>query len=529
MLTALAVLVPAGVLAVLQYRTLVSLQSETPIAIRESLRQTIRAYARSLEERITKISYDSLARLRRLDYDGQSQDELLAGLKEVLSDSPALDQISVAHLCECPSRFAAVVTAGGARIDAGEKAGDWPLGRYLARARPTLPSERASNRLAFLHVEIEREPDFAGLYVFQRSGELISCVRISRKSLLRLVDEVAERRTEDSESGELSAEFHLVHETGGAPINPGSPSSGYELHEPLGEPLTGWALGAIYRGRSISEITRESLRYNLALMAAVLMALVFGVVLSLRAVARQAKLAELKSAFVSNVSHEMRTPLALISLYSETLEMGRVDDAEKVREYQGVIHRESRRLTQMINNVLDFSRIESGRKEYVMEPCEVEEVLRETLADYREPIVAAGFELSLEIAEGLPRVQADRAALSQAILNLVDNAVKYSPDEKKIAVRAYQRQKQVAIEVEDRGAGIPASEQRRIFDTFHRAGDPLTSATRGSGLGLALAKNMAEAHGGRIEVESEAGRGSRFTIVLPAARPSPVPGPREAA
>lgn len=347
-----------------------------------------------------------------------------------------------------------------------------------------------------------------------------------------MVDEVTQRsievrgdggeRTDDGEPVTGAPEFHLVHETSGVPINARSPHFGYELREALGEPITGWALAAFYPDRSLSEMTRESLRYNLALMTAVLLTLFLGVALSLGAVARQAKLAEMKSTFVSNVSHEMRTPLALISLYSETLEMGRLDDPEKVREYHSTIRRESKRLDQMVNNVLDFSRIESGRRDYRLLACDVNELLEEIVAGYRRPITAAGFELEVQIEDDLPPIQADRDALSQAILNLLDNAVKYSPEEKFIALRASRRGSEVAIEMEDRGIGIAPGDQSKVFEKFHRAGNPLTPTTRGSGLGLALAKHAVEAHGGRIRLRSAVGQGSCFTILLPVAQTEPV-------
>ncbi|MDA1316057.1 MAG: HAMP domain-containing sensor histidine kinase, partial [Acidobacteria bacterium] len=165
----------------------------------------------------------------------------------------------------------------------------------------------------------------------------------------------------------------------------------------------------------------------------------------------------------------------------------------------------------------DFSRIESGHRDYQPIRCSVKDIMQNVLADYREPVAAAGFDLEVEIEDNLPPILADQNAISQAILNLLDNAVKYSPDEKFIAVRVSRRETGIAIEVEDRGIGIPPSEQSRIFEKFHRVGNPLTPVTRGSGLGLALAKHTVEAHSDRIDVNSKVGQGSRFTIVLPIA------------
>ena len=519
---AAAVLVPAVVLAVLQYRVLISLESETQITVRESSRQTIRAYDGSIDESIYKMSGAALKELLHENVNSHRPEPLLSALRDVLGRHSSVDQVSIARLCECADRFAVMVSRETTSFETGAAADDWPWQRFLARARPSL-IRRNDRRVAFLHIEIEREPEFAGLYAFQRSGDVIASLRIPRDVLLDLVRDVSRRQLEPGDEPRGAPEFHLVHETSGAPINPDSPRDGYEMREALGEPLTGWALAAFYRGRSISEITRESLQYNLVLMAVVLATLVFGVVISLSAVARQTRLAQMKASFVSNVSHEMRTPLALITLYSETLEMERFDDAEKIREYQGIIHRESKRLTQMVNNVLDFSRIESGKRDYRFTECSIKDVLHDVLATYREPIIAAGFQLEVDIDEDLPLIRADQNALAQAILNLLDNAVKYSADEKSVAIRVSRRQGSVAIAVEDRGAGIPPSEQTRIFQTFHRVGHPLTSVTRGSGLGLTLAKHTVEAHGGRIELESEVGRGSCFTILLPIAGREPEP------
>src|SRR5262249_16377679 len=147
------------------------------------------------------------------------------------------------------------------------------------------------------------------------------------------------------------------------------------------------------------------------------------------------RLAQAKSDFVSNVSHELKTPLALIRLFSESLELGRVRSPEKIGHYQKVISNESRRLTQLINNILDFSNIEAGRKEYNFIECDIAEIVEEILAGYKYHLSNLGFELSVDVEYGLPRISIDPDAISQALLNLLDNAVKYSNDVKKISVR----------------------------------------------------------------------------------------------
>jgi len=522
-IAALAVLIPAAALAALQLRALVTLERETRAAVRESLRQTIRAYEDSMTESVYRISLQMFEEIAEIDPRPDRLDSSVSRLRDMLEDIAEVDQIAVARLCECPERFELVVSREEDWLSVGDGRSSWPFG--LLRSRAQVP-RRGPDRVSFAQIEdLDGPEDFElsrGVYAFMRLERHTISLRISRRVLLNMARETI--RSSDRESRPIGApQFILVRADEGTPVDSDSRmiEDEPELTVGFGEPLSGWALAAVYSDRSIAEIARQSFLYNLALLAAVLAALVGGVVLSLRAFARQAKLAEMKSSFVSNVSHEMRTPLALISLYSETLEMDRIDEPSKVREYHRVIHRESKRLTQMVNNVLDFSRIESGRVDYRRELCDVEDIVNEVLSGYRDPITRAGFDLEVEIAANLPPIDVDSTAVSQTLLNLVDNAMKYSPIEKSIAIRAYDQQGYVAIEVEDHGVGISASDQLRIFDKFHRVGDPLTPATRGSGLGLALAKHSVEAHGGHIEVDSVAGRGSRFTILLPA-EPKPL-------
>jgi signal transduction histidine kinase len=277
-----------------------------------------------------------------------------------------------------------------------------------------------------------------------------------------------------------------------------------------------WKLALGYKNTTIEQLARGNFTKNLLLTLLLLSILILGIILTLRATSREMKLAEAKSTFVSNVSHELKTPLALIRLFAETLELGRVKSAEKAHEYHRIINSESRRLTQLINNILDFSKIEAGRKEYQFVESDVAEVVEDVLKSYDYQITSAGFELTTDIAADLPPVAIDRDAISQALLNLVNNAVKYSDDVKKISVRMRRRDGFVAIEVADHGIGIPRAEQEKIFEKFYRVSTGLVHDTKGSGLGLALVKHIVEAHKGNIQLESAPGRGSRFTMLIPA-------------
>ncbi|MGB7464250.1 MAG: HAMP domain-containing sensor histidine kinase, partial [Candidatus Acidiferrum sp.] len=218
--------------------------------------------------------------------------------------------------------------------------------------------------------------------------------------------------------------------------------------------------------------------------------------------------------------HELRTPLALIRLYAETLELGRLSAKEKYQEYFRIIREESERLTALINNILDFSRIEAGRKEYEFRETDLAELVHSTLESYRFQMQQNGFAFEENISADIPPVNVDREAIARSLLNLVNNALKYSKDDKYIGVSLYRSNGSVNLEVRDHGIGIPAHEQEKIFEKFYRCGDPLVHNVKGSGLGLSLVRHIARAHGGDVSVESHPQKGSKFTIALPLAFPS---------
>ena len=226
----------------------------------------------------------------------------------------------------------------------------------------------------------------------------------------------------------------------------------------------------------------------------------------------------MKSDFVSNVSHELRTPVASIRVFGELLRMGRAQDPEKVREYGEHIESESRRLTRLIDNILDFSRIESGRKEYRFAEGDVREVVEAVIRTYEVRLASSGVKIVLEAPKDpLPPLRMDADGIAQAFQNLLDNAVKYSGESKEVVVTLSSGNGYVTIAVRDRGIGIARDEQRRIFERFHRVGTGLVHDVKGSGLGLSILHHIVAAHGGDVAVLSEPGKGSTFTMRLPAA------------
>ncbi|SEK26490.1 His Kinase A (phospho-acceptor) domain-containing protein [Stigmatella aurantiaca] len=263
--------------------------------------------------------------------------------------------------------------------------------------------------------------------------------------------------------------------------------------------------------------TRNRVVYGV-LLGLFYLTLTFGVVYTGRVLYREAKLSRLKTDFVSLVSHELRTPLTSIRIFIETLALGRLKDPAQIQEVLQLLTRETERLSVLIERVLDWARLESGRKEYQRERIAVADLVDTAVAAFRAQRLDGGVDLKVEVPSGLPPVHVDRHAMAGALLNLLQNAYKYSGQDKRITltVRTYRRW--VAFSVEDNGVGIAPRDRQRIFERFYRVDNLLTRKTEGSGLGLAITKRIIEAHGGRISVQSKLGRGSLFTIQLPAGK-----------
>src|SRR5215813_10220049 len=267
---------------------------------------------------------------------------------------------------------------------------------------------------------------------------------------------------------------------------------------------------------TVEQWARRNFLINLSLWIVMTLSLIAAVALMLRTASREMKLSQMKADFVSNVSHELRTPLASIRVLAELLNLGRISQPDRVREYGAYIESEGRRLTQVINNILDFSRIESGRKLFQFESCDLKEVLNGAIETFSVHLKQNGFTLTYEAPQNpLPKVVLDPDAIAIALTNLLDNAIKYSDAEKEINVRLTQTGAFVAIAVTDRGVGIAAEEHEKIFEKFYRVGASLVHDVKGSGLGLSLVKHIVVAHQGRITVRSKPGEGSTFAIHLP--------------
>ena len=243
--------------------------------------------------------------------------------------------------------------------------------------------------------------------------------------------------------------------------------------------------------------------------------LIFGLILTVRTVAHELELSKMKSDFVSTISHEFKSPLSSIRQLAEMLQSGRVPSENRRQEYYDVLVEQSERLSLLIDNILDFAKLEEGRKKFDFQMMDMCLLLQEIVSIIQDQVRHNDFVIKVEIEKPLPAIKADRESITQAITNLIDNAIKYSGDARNLIVRAFVENQYLNITVKDFGIGIKKEEIDKIFERFYRGGDELTRTVKGSGLGLTLVKQIVEAHHGKVLVESEPGKGSMFTLTIP--------------
>jgi len=287
--------------------------------------------------------------------------------------------------------------------------------------------------------------------------------------------------------------------------------------EALGGPLEGFRVRvAPAAGAPVVWVTRF-VGLMITFIGLVAMVILVATIAGLRYTARQLELAHLKSSFVSNVTHELKTPIALIRLSAETLQLRRFSTPAEGDAFLAGIARETRRLQQLVDNILDFARLEAGQAELRPGTVDLARVVRETVEDFRPRLEQQGFRVALDLPEGLPPVRGDAAMLQHCVLNLLDNALKYSRERREVEVSVEARDGAVAASVTDHGIGIAPADQKRIFEKFVRVQTGLVHDVKGAGLGLSLVHQIVRAHGGRVELASSPGEGSTFTLVLPRA------------
>jgi two-component system phosphate regulon sensor histidine kinase PhoR len=311
---------------------------------------------------------------------------------------------------------------------------------------------------------------------------------------------------------EIAADWEVA-----SPIGAASAPLYFQLPEAFGRrvlvPSPSWLA-------QLEQSRQRRLTAVIAISVAVILA--WGGIMGLihRGMRQQRNLLSLQRRFMADVSHELKTPLALIRVHSETLAAGRVKGIARRTEYEETIARESARLTRLLDNILDFSQMESGARRYQLAPCQIGEVLTHVWSLFAPRFVAEGFETQVQIDDDLPVMVADAQALEQVFVNLLQNAHRYSPPTRPrfVALIAYRQRDQVVVTVKDRGVGMTRRQIRRIGRSFERGEDPHVRRTRGTGLGLAIVQHIIKAHRGKLRVQSEVNEGTVMTVRLPIRR-----------
>ena len=383
--------------------------------------------------------------------------------------------------------------------------------REVWPAAPTLPA-LAAEELAVQFVSVRRPgPIVEGFVPSGLPGVLALASPRGRVIALYREDHVA-RVTGSLLAQESSAGVRL------ALLRPGEkPPAAAASTVLVGGEMRDWGVALEVPGDDpfASALVRARSTYLWA-AAVILVTIAAGSVLTGRALGRQVRLTRLKNDLIATVSHEMRTPVASMRVLLDNLIDGGAADPHQVREYVEMLSKENLRLAALVESFLTFSRLERGRWKLERGPVPVDDIVSAAVAGLRERLSAPGCELSVEVAPGLPPVLGDRGALVTVVANLVENAVKYSGESKKIQVRARAAERAVVIEVADNGVGFSRRDARRIFEPFYQVDRRLSRTAGGCGLGLSIVKSIVEAHAGAVEAHGEPGKGATFSVSLPA-------------
>lgn len=275
-----------------------------------------------------------------------------------------------------------------------------------------------------------------------------------------------------------------------------------------------YKMGIALNGKTMDQLISERNKSNVILLLLLAVVMIVAAWFGFKSIKKEIELAQIKNDFVSNVSHELRTPLALINMFAETLSLGRVKTEEKKVEYYGIIQQETERLSKIVNKILNFSKIEAGKWKYNFAEIDLNQIVVKVFEVYKFHLASNGFEFVLKSDDSKLNILADAEAVSEAIINLIDNAVKYSGDVKKVVVKTGIEGRKAFVEVKDYGVGISQEDQKRIFEKFFRVSTKEVHNAKGTGLGLTLVKHIVDANNGEITLRSEVGKGSCFRLTF---------------
>jgi len=387
---------------------------------------------------------------------------------------------------------------------------------FLTKLFRALNMEGATEELRHLHETIDERQYLISYW--QRSANGRRYMVVVWHDVERLVHEIMPQLYRDPGSG--NARMNVVDERGRIVFGPPIKVGDFGVTTPFPTTLYNWRLQVALT--SAEEVGRQVERrrfIELSLVVVAALVTILGLIVIIGASAKERRVAALKSEFVANVSHELKTPLSLIRMFGELLLMNRAQTEDKRKQYLSIIVGESERLTALIENVLDFARVERGNVTYDISEGDLVAVAKRAVEVYRFRAEREGVTLNLETPEPEVIAQIDPRAMELATMNLVDNALKYAKDGVTVTVRVERKDGQAILSVADLGPGVPEAEQTRIFDRFYRGAAAGATRARGSGIGLSLVKHITVAHHGTATVESPTepdGRGTRFSLTLPA-------------
>jgi signal transduction histidine kinase len=527
-LALVGVLLPLLVLTYLQYRSLTELQNKTKGAFKDNLRQGLTIIQHQMKQRLEGIAAQTLDPIGSMHPSSGAAEEFEKYFANVKRSHPEIKEIFVFGYSGEQQRtntYAYLYSDKFLKIAQAEfTPTESDILFQFDRARVAQSFVDGNRKYLFVHHSCSTCPASTrqGAYLFYPlpsgfAGLLLGDGFVSDDLITGSINKTLNIYHGNTASASALA-IAITDENNQVLYSNAAAQNGYLFESNFDRPFSNWKAEVSLKNTNIDELARNSFLHSAGATVLVLVFLLCGIALTLRATDREARLAQAKSNFVSNVSHELKTPLSLLTLFSEILELGRVSSEEKKTEYYRIIRHESLRLNKMIDNVLDFAKIEAGRKTYNFAHSDMAVVIENVLSSYQYQIVNSGFDVQTNIQASLPPVSIDRDAMAQAISNLVDNAIKYSGEVRQLSIKTQTRGSDLSIEIADQGIGIPRAEQAKVFEKFYRVGNGLVHDVKGSGLGLSLVKHIIEVHHGTISVESDVGKGSRFTILLPLAR-----------
>ncbi len=386
----------------------------------------------------------------------------------------------------------------------------------VTRLFPQMNLGGTSEELRHLHHVIEGQSMLISYW--QRAHLDRRYLIVAWHDVPRLVHDVMPRLYRDVGRG--NSRMNVVDEEGRIVFGPPIKGGEFTVGRPFPTTLYNWRVqAALTSAEHLGPYVERQREMEIGIVGLAALVAIAGVVIVVTASVKERRLAALKSDFVANVSHELKTPLSLVRMFGEMLLSDRISSDEKRRQYLGIIVAESERLTALIENVLDFAKVERGKAAYDFAPAQLGEVVARAVDVYRYRAEREGMDVTLRVAPDLPLASLDARALELAVINLLDNALKYAKEGGRVDVDVSRAGRWVKVRVSDRGPGIAPEEQDRIFERFVRGRHAGETRARGSGIGLSLVKHIAESHGGTVRVESpvtEDGRGSAFELAVPA-------------